>query len=75
MGMQSFRGAGGGGAFSTPAARIDSDPFGEYELVPLAQDVLRGVERNSALIVACSSASRPPFGSGSARCSSSGWSS
>ena len=40
MGMQSFRGAGGGGAFSTPIARIDSDPFGEYELAPLAQDVL-----------------------------------
>jgi hypothetical protein len=38
--MQSFRGAGGGGAFSTPIARIDSDPFGEYELAPLAQDVL-----------------------------------
>ena len=35
MGMQSFRGAGGGGAFSTPIARIDSDPFGEYELAPL----------------------------------------
>jgi len=40
MGMQSFRGAGGGGAFSTPVARFDSDPVGEYELVPLAQDVL-----------------------------------
>jgi len=40
MGMQSFRGAGGGGAFCTPMARLDSDPFGEYELVPLAQDVL-----------------------------------
>jgi hypothetical protein len=40
MGMQSFRGAGGGGAFSTPALRIDADPFGEYELAPLAQDVL-----------------------------------
>jgi hypothetical protein len=38
--MQSFRGAGGVGAFSTPVARIDSDPFGEYELAPLAQDVL-----------------------------------
>jgi hypothetical protein len=40
MGMQSFRGAGGGGAFSTPVARFDSDPFGEFELAPLAQDVL-----------------------------------
>ena len=41
MGMQSFRGAGGGWrAFSTPIARIDSDPFGEYELAPRAQDVL-----------------------------------
>jgi hypothetical protein len=38
--MQSFRGAGGGGAFRTPMATLDSDPFGEYELVPLAQDVL-----------------------------------
>jgi hypothetical protein len=38
--MQSFRGAGGGGAFCTPMATLDSDPFGEYELVPLAQDVL-----------------------------------
>jgi hypothetical protein len=36
MGMQSFRGAGGGGAFSTPVGRIDSDPFGEYELAQLA---------------------------------------
>ncbi len=40
MGMQSFRGAGGVGAFSTPVARIESDSFGEYELAPLAQDVL-----------------------------------
>jgi hypothetical protein len=40
MGMQSFRGAGGGGAFSTPTLRTDADPFGEYELAPLAQDVL-----------------------------------
>ncbi len=40
MGMQSFRGAGGGGAFSTPLPRIDADPCGEYELAPLAQDVL-----------------------------------
>lgn len=40
MGMQSFRGAGGGGAFSTPVPRFDSDPFGEFELAPLAQDVL-----------------------------------
>jgi len=40
MGMQSFRGAGGGGAFSTPIARFDSDSFGEYEPAPLAKDVL-----------------------------------
>jgi hypothetical protein len=43
--MQSFRGAGGGGAFCTPMARLDSDPFGEYELVPLAQDVLTEKEQ------------------------------
>ena len=46
MGMQSFRGAGGGGAFSTPIARIDSDPFGEYELAPLAHDVLTEREQH-----------------------------
>jgi len=40
MAMQSFRGAGGVGAFSTPVARMDADPLGEYELAPLAQDVL-----------------------------------
>ena len=40
MGMQSFRGAGGGGVFSTPRAKIESDAFGEYDLVPLAHDVL-----------------------------------
>ncbi len=40
MGTQSFRGAGGVGAFSMPIARIGSDPYGEYELAPLAQDVL-----------------------------------
>jgi len=45
MGMQSFRGAGGGGAFSTPLAKIDSDSFGEYELAPLAQDVLTEQEQ------------------------------
>jgi len=44
MGMQSFRGAGGGGAFSTPVARMDA-PFGEFELVPLAQDLLTEQER------------------------------
>jgi hypothetical protein len=38
--MQSFRGAGGGGAFSTPLAKIESDAFGEYELAPLAHDML-----------------------------------
>ena len=38
MGMQSFRGAGGAGAFSTPVARLDRDSFGEYELAPLARD-------------------------------------
>jgi hypothetical protein len=43
--MQSFRGAGGGGAFRTPLARIGSDPFGEYELAPLAQDVLTEQEQ------------------------------
>jgi len=43
--MQSFRGAGGGGAFRTPMATLDSDPFGEYELVPLAQDVLTEKEQ------------------------------
>jgi hypothetical protein len=43
--MQSFRGAGGGGAFSTPAARIDSDSFGEHELAPLAQEVLTEQEQ------------------------------
>jgi hypothetical protein len=40
MGMQSFRGAGGGGAFSTPLARIDSESFGEYDVATLTQDVL-----------------------------------
>ena len=40
MGMQSFRGAGGGGAFSMPTARFDSDSFDDYELAPVAQDVL-----------------------------------
>ena len=45
MGMQSFRGAGGGGAFSTPVARIESEPLGEYELAPLAQDVLSAQEQ------------------------------
>jgi len=40
MGMQSFRGAGGGGAFSTPVARFESNPFGEHELAPLAQEAL-----------------------------------
>ena len=45
MGMQSFRGAGGVGAFSTPVARIDSDSLGEYELAPVAQDVLTKEEQ------------------------------
>jgi hypothetical protein len=43
--MQSFRGAGGVGAFSTPVARTDSDSFGEHELAPLPQDVLTEQER------------------------------
>jgi hypothetical protein len=45
MGMQSFRGAGGVGAFSTPATRIDSEPFGEHELAPLVQDGLTQQEQ------------------------------
>jgi hypothetical protein len=45
MGRQSFRGAGGGGAFSTPVARIDSEPFGDYQLAPLAQEVLTKQEQ------------------------------
>jgi len=52
MGMQSFRGAGGGGAFCTPMARLDSDPFGEYELVPLAQDVLTEKEQRIERLLA-----------------------
>lgn len=38
MGMQSFRGAGGAGAFSTPVARLDRDSFEQHELAPLARD-------------------------------------
>jgi hypothetical protein len=45
MGMQTFRGAGGVGAFSTPVARIDSDSLGECELAPLALDVLTEQEQ------------------------------
>jgi hypothetical protein len=40
MGMQSFRGAGGVGAFSTPVTRVEPAAFGEYELALLAQQAL-----------------------------------
>ena len=52
MGMQSFRGAGGVGAFSTPVTRIDAEPFGEYEVAPLAQQVLTEREKRVERVLA-----------------------
>lgn len=45
MGMQTFRGAGGSGAFRTPAARIEPDPLAEHERAPLAHDALTEQEQ------------------------------
>ena len=69
MGMQSFRGAGGVGAFSTPVAKIDSDSLGEGE--PRRSRRTRSPTRNNASN-ACSSAWRPSLGTESARSSSPG---
>jgi hypothetical protein len=43
--MQSFRGAGGLGAYVTPHAENDLDSLGEYEQTPLTQDTLTASER------------------------------
>ena len=45
MGMQSFRGAGGGGAYFTSLEPNTVDAFGEYERMQFAQDVLTDRER------------------------------
>jgi hypothetical protein len=43
--MQSFRGAGGGGAYFTPLGGNDVDALGECEHRPLVQDTLSDSER------------------------------
>ena len=45
MAMQSFRGAGGLGAYVTPHVENEVDSLGEYERTPLAQDVLTASEQ------------------------------
>ena len=45
MGMQSFRGAGGLGAYVSPPSNHNADALGEYEHSSLAQDTLTEGER------------------------------
>jgi len=45
MGMQSFRGAGGGGAYFTSLESNNADALGEYEHTRLAPDTLTDREQ------------------------------
>jgi hypothetical protein len=52
MGMQSLRGAGGGGAYVSPHGSNDLNLLGEYEHTPLAQDTLTASERRLERVLA-----------------------
>jgi hypothetical protein len=52
MGMQSFRGAGGLGAYVSPPSNGKAEALGEHEHTPLVQDILtEGERRFERLIV------------------------
>ncbi len=50
MGMQSFRGAGGGGAISLRSARAH-EAAAEYELSPVTHELLTAVEDHAQTVL------------------------